>query len=196
MLFCRSDHRIVSAARKRMAAEDAGEGHPSTPQSSVAFYRFHGIFRAGRHVAASWRQQGRDRPLVDSQQLQCDEFGELAQDPLSAFRSPLPAILFVAGSVAVFPVTFCDSFCSITVKALLTSFSTTEKSVVNNDFFGLITTSAATPASGRDLRTASRKRRFMRLRCTAPPRARPTVNPTRRPWARVSSFPSNSGRAQ
>jgi hypothetical protein len=45
----------------------------------------------------------------------------------------------------------------------------------------LITTSAATPATGRDMRTASRKRRFIRLRSTAPPSARPTVNPIRSP---------------
>ncbi len=44
-----------------------------------------------------------------------------------------------------------------------------------------MTTSAAGPATGLVSRTASRKRRFIRLRCTAPPKARPTVNPTRNP---------------
>jgi hypothetical protein len=40
----------------------------------------------------------------------------------------------------------------------------------------LMTTSAFAPASGRVSRTASRKRRFIRLRCTAPPRAHSKSN--------------------
>ena len=73
------------------------------------------------------------------------------------------------------------SFFSMTTKAWRTSFSNASKLVVNSTFFGLITTSAPGPGRGRVRRTASRKRRFMRLRWTAPPRARPTVNPIRRP---------------
>src|SRR5712691_9031108 len=148
-------HRIIAAARERMTAEDANKGHPSAAQSAIALDGFHGIFGAGRHVAASRRKQGRDRPLVSPQQLQYDEFGELVQDRLPASGFRLPAILFVAGSVGVLPVMFCASFCSITAKAWLSSFSTAEKSVVSNDFFGLITTSAATTECGREKRTAS-----------------------------------------
>ena len=74
----------------------------------------------------------------------------------------------------------------MTTKARRTSFSTASKSLVSNDFFGLMTMSALTSAGGRDNRTASRSRRFMRLRSTAPPRARPTVNPTRSPRAGVA----------
>jgi len=74
-----------------------------------------------------------------------------------------------------------DSFLSMTTKAWRTSFNSASKPVVKSTFFGLITTSAPWPGTGRVRRTASRKRRFMRLRWTAPPSARPTVNPTRRP---------------
>src|SRR5208283_79361 len=138
-----------------MTAEDAGESHPSAAQDAEALNGLHGIFGAGRHVAAGRREQGRDGPFVSPQQLQRDEFGEVAQERLPASGFRLPAILFVAVSPGAFSDGACDSFCSITAKALVTSFRTAAKSVVSNDFFGLMTTSAATPGCGRDMRTAS-----------------------------------------
>jgi hypothetical protein len=185
---CTLDDRVVAGAGEGMTAEDAGERHPSTAQGAEALDGLHGIFGAGRHEAAGWRKQGRDGPLVGSQQLQRDEFGEGAQEWLPAFGLRASAFSLVALSEFVFP----DSFCSITAKARVTSFTTAAKSVVSNDFLGLMTTSAATPVVGRVMRTASRRRRFMRLRWTAPPRARPTVNPMRRPAFGVS----DSGRGQ
>src|SRR5580658_10017207 len=62
-----------------MTAEDADEGHASAAQSAVALDGLHGIFGTSRHVAAGWGQNGRDGPLVGPQQLQRDEFGEVAQ---------------------------------------------------------------------------------------------------------------------
>lgn len=169
-----------------MTAEDAGKGHPSAAQSAEALDGFHSVFGASRQVAAGRRKQGRDGPLVGSQQLQRYEFGNVLQDRPSGGACPersrrglrASALLFFAVSGSTFP----DNFCSITAKARVTSFSTAAKSVVSNDFLGLMTTSAATPAGGRVMRTASRKRRFVRFRWTAPPRARPTVKPMRRPW--------------
>ena len=206
MFFRRhSNHRIVTAACKRMAAQNADDSHPSATQSTVALDGLHGIFGAGRHVTASRRQHGRDRPFVGAQQLQHDEFGELVQDRLPVSGFGPPDLLFIAASAGVRSEDCCDSFCSMTAKALVTSFSTTEKSMASKDFFGLITTSAATPFGGLDRRTASRKRRFMRLRCTAPPRTRPTVNPMRSPcgagtparfFAHISALPFVSGRGQ
>src|SRR6202050_3695426 len=174
-----------------MTAEDAAHGHPSATQDAITLDGLHGIFGAGRHEAAGWWKQGRDRPLVSSQQLQRDEFGNVAQerpsDPrASGFGLPASALLFAAVSGSVLP----DSFCSITANARVTSLRTAAKSVVSNDFFGLMTTSAAIAVSGSVMRTASRKRRFMRLRWTAPPRARPTVNPTRRPGIRPEPGPA------
>src|SRR5271168_1338245 len=61
-----------------MTAEDAVEGQPSAAQCAVALDGLHGIFGAGRQVAAGWRKQGRDGPLVDPQQLQRVEFGDVA----------------------------------------------------------------------------------------------------------------------
>src|ERR1700733_1868134 len=45
-------HRVVAGAGERMTAEEAGEGHPSAAQGAVALDGLHGIFGAGRHVAA------------------------------------------------------------------------------------------------------------------------------------------------
>src|SRR5216683_1088736 len=90
----RHHHGVVTAAGKWMAAEDASEGHPSTTQSAIALDGFHGIFGASRYVAAGRRQHGRDGPLVGSQQLQRDEFGEIAH---GGYRALAPAILDCAG---------------------------------------------------------------------------------------------------
>lgn len=155
----------------------------------MASHRLHGIFGTGRHKAASRRKQRRDGPLVGPQHLQRDEFGDVAQRWLSGLGLQL-SILLLADFI--FSGCLAESFCSTTTKARLTSFTTAVKSLVSNDFFGLMTTSAEIPCTGRVMRTASRKRRFMRLRCTAPPSARPTVNPTRSPCgggvpARVSA---------
>jgi len=79
------------------------------------------------------------------------------------------------------PRGFSDDFWTITSNARLTSLSKSEKAIVRTDFFGLMTTSTAGLGIGRVKRTDSRKRRFIRLRSTAPPRARLTVNPTRIP---------------
>jgi len=164
-------------ATKGMTAQEASHGHPSAAHSTVAINRFHGVFRTGRHVAAGRRKHGRDGPLVSPQQLQNYEFGALHQSRLPPSGSGDPAFVFVAAGV------FPDNFCSITAKPRLTSLTTSAKSAFSSDFLGLITTSAPTPAHERvpARRTASRKRRFMRLRSTAPPKARPTVNPTREP---------------
>jgi hypothetical protein len=166
--------------RKRMTAHQPPQSHQPSPCRAIPFHSLHRIFRAGRNVAACRRKHRRDSPLVPSQQLQSGALGNLAHRiqsralRLGEFRSNPAADLS-----PILPA----SFCSITRKARLTSFTTSAKSAVNSDFFGLITTSALAPASGRVSRTASRKRRFIRLRSTAPPSPRPTVNPMRSPEA-------------
>jgi hypothetical protein len=77
--------------------------------------------------------------------------------------------------------TFGAAFCVITSKARRISCCSPAKSAVSSDFFGLITTSTNGGTSGQQLRTDSRKRRFIRFRSTAPPRARLTVKPMRIP---------------
>jgi len=182
--------RIVAAARQWMAPQQASHSHESSTEHSKALNRFHGVFRAGGNVATGRRKQGRDRPLVGPQQLQRDEFGELAhtfQVQGRCLRASSCVLSGLDGEAASCPA----SFCSMTTKARRTSFSSTAKSAVSADFLGLMTTSASTVTGGRDSRTASRNRRRMRLRCTAPPKARLTVKPTRTPrtpaasgWAR------------
>ena len=72
-------YRIVAGASEGMTAEDAGKNHPSAAQGAVTLDGLHCIFGAGRHEAAGRREQGRNGPLVGSQQLQRDEFGDVAQ---------------------------------------------------------------------------------------------------------------------
>jgi len=171
----RPKHRIMSAARKRMAAQQSKQRHPTAPQNSVSLHCLDRIFRAGGNVPAGRREQRRDGPLVGLQQLERREFCNVSHSysiPGRGFRLPELASSEDAGG---------RSFCSTTVKARRISSSTAWKSAVTSDFFGFITTSASTFDGGCESRTASRKRRFMRLRSTAPPSARLTVNPTRSP---------------
>jgi hypothetical protein len=63
-----------------------------------------------------------------------------------------------------------------------TSTDKAANSTASTDFLGLITTSTrARSSNSTRLRTASRIRRLIRFRWTAPPNARPTVMPTRGP---------------
>jgi hypothetical protein len=207
-------HRIVSAARQRMTAQQPHQSHQPTAQRSIPLNCLRRIFRAGRNVAARRRNHRRDRPLVASQQPQHNEFGNLAHSRFRAaqrFSAAIKSLYDCKGFSPLglsrelrsgAPATLPATFCSITTKARLSSFTIAVKSTVSNDFFGLITiststTSAFAPAGVSVSRTASRKRRFIRLRCTAPPRARPTVNPIRGPDA-TGAFapPPPSGRCQ
>ena len=70
--------------------------------------------------------------------------------------------------------------CSASFKPRDTSLSSWSNGIVSTLFRGLKTTSTG-PSHGGECRTASRMRRLMRLRSTAPPSTLPTVNPTRGP---------------
>jgi hypothetical protein len=192
----RLHNRIVSSANEWVAAQHACAGFQAATNHSVALDRFHGVLGTGGHVAARWGKHRRDRPLVGSEQLQNREFGELAQIQAS-LRDAVLFLLLVSGAgsagllsdaptgrlepLSLLAAGCVVTFCSTTVSARRTSSHTVSKSVVSNDFLGLMTTSTFNFVGGCERRTASRRRRFIRLRCTAPPRARPTVNPTRRP---------------
>ena len=83
------------------------------------------------------------------------------------FYSRLQASGFWLGySVARY---WLPAFC-ITTNARRTSFSKLSNSTVSTIFFGLITTSTSGVVAGLQSLTASRKRRLIRLRCTAPPK--------------------------
>src|ERR1700693_2252740 len=168
--------RVITPRGKRVTTQKAQHGHQPSTYRTIAFDGLHRVFGAGRNIAAGRRKDRRDSPLISSQQVQHDDFSELVHIRHQALGCLLPEPRFKsAGDV------LSESFCSMTTKARLTSLTTVLKSTVSNAFFGLMTTSAFAPASGRVSRTASRKRRFIRLRCTAPPSARPTVNPLRGP---------------
>jgi hypothetical protein len=71
-------HRIVSTTDERMAAQDAVEGHPGTAKRAVALDCLHRVLGAGGNVTARGRQHRRDHPFIASQELERDEFGNLA----------------------------------------------------------------------------------------------------------------------
>src|SRR6202158_4235060 len=136
-----------------MAPQYAPSCHRPPAPRPIPLHRFHRILRTRRYVAARRRKRWRNPPFVKSQQPE--------RERLHFY--------------------FSTSLLAITSRARPTSSSTTENSSVSTDFFGLITTSTA-PASfstERRSRTASRSRRLIRFRSTAPPSTRPTVNPTR-----------------
>src|ERR1700674_1775116 len=187
-------HRIVSPMRKRMTSQHPPQSHQASAHRATPLHSFHRVFRAGGNVTARWREKRRDNPLITSQQLKRNEFCYLAHlIQLRALRLPESR----SNPPADFSPVLFMSFCSMTTKARLTSFSTSAKSTVHSHLFALITTSAFTPLAGRVSRTASRKRRFIRLRCTAPPSARPTVNPMGSPEPVGSAdFATGSARCQ
>lgn len=97
-------HRIISPTREWMTPQQPHQSHPSTPHRPVAFHGLHRILRTSRHKPASRRKQRRDRPLVSPQQLQHNEFGELAHEfgfrlPASGYRSAVQEPLLQRASV-------------------------------------------------------------------------------------------------
>src|SRR5580765_2228854 len=168
------DYRIVAAMSERVASQKARSCLQPSAEYSEALNGFHCVFRARGCVTARRGKHGRNSPLVGLQHLDRSALWDATHERRPAF--PFSCVTESARSPVLPP-----SFFSITTKAWRTSFSNASNSTVKTAFFGLITTSAFGPGRGRLRRTASRRRRFMRFRCTAPPKARPTVNPTRSP---------------
>ncbi len=71
-------HRIVTTADQWMTAQDAAKRHPPSAQYAIAIDGFQSVFGAGRNIPARWGKQGRNSPLVGSQQAQRNKFGKLA----------------------------------------------------------------------------------------------------------------------
>src|SRR5580692_8400858 len=140
-----------------MASQNSPSRHRSATKGAKPFHCFHGVFRTRRYIATRRRKHGRNPSLINLQQPE--------RERLHFY--------------------FSVSFFAIVSSARPTSSSTTENSNVSTDFFGLITTSTehAPRSTERRNRTASRRRRLIRFRCTAPPSTRPTVNPTRAPFS-------------
>ena len=70
-------HRVIAAAAERVTAQQPRQSLQSTTQDAITFHRFRRVFRTSGNIAACRWQQRRNRPLVASQHLQHDEFGEL-----------------------------------------------------------------------------------------------------------------------
>ena len=134
---------------------------PAAAQRAVALDGFHRVLRAGRHKAAGVRQHRRDESLVHPQ----------ARIAAACFISPRSATRARCAASRKPRRYFADSV--------------RRNGKVSTLFRGLNTTSTGPSQAGGDSRTASRMRRLMRLRSTAPPSTLPTVNPTRGPPAGV-----------
>src|ERR1700757_2110260 len=64
--FHRFGNRVVAAAAPGMAARKARQGEPGAADQAMSLQGFHGIGGAAWVIAASGRQQGRNRHLVDA----------------------------------------------------------------------------------------------------------------------------------
>jgi len=153
-------HRIVARTGKGVTAQQPRDRKASPAPGAMELDCFQGIFRAGGNEPAGVRQHRRNPPLVTAQ-------GEL--DGCLHFRFPL------AGCPS------CASRARWTANCnpRATSCATPANGRSRTDLRGLNITSTGPSCAGHELRTASRMRRLMRLRSTAPPRILPTVNPTR-----------------
>src|SRR5581483_6452085 len=160
--LAQSLNRIVAAPCQRMAAQQPPHAFDPAVYSAVALHGLQGVLRAGWHIAAGWQKHRRQQPLIEPDALQQHSFHEC----------------FPAGWARV--LGFC-SFCLMARNACCTSLWITENSACAAERLGLITTSTGKFKALRLKRAASRRRRFRRLRWTAPPSARPTVNPIRGP---------------
>jgi len=135
-----------------MAAQQPRGRQQASANNAVALDGLNRILRAGGNEAAGMRQHGRDNSLITPQY-------ELHR--LLHFCSPVRAR------------------CAASRRARVTSFTNSAKGILPTLFRGLNTTSMGPSQAWADNRTASRIRRLMRLRSTAPPSTLPTVNPTR-----------------
>jgi hypothetical protein len=61
-----------------MTSQQPHQSHPPAAQRAIPFHRFHRILRAGRNKPTRRRKHRRNRPLISAQQLQHNEFGDLA----------------------------------------------------------------------------------------------------------------------
>jgi hypothetical protein len=136
-----------------MTAQQPPSRQQTSTHCAVTLDGFHRIFRTSRHEATRMRQHRRDQPLVGPQ---C----ELDQRPhLSASAT--------------------RARCAARRRARATSPKSSAKGAVKTLLRGLKTMSTGPSQAAGDSRTASRIRRLIRLRATAPPSTLPTVNPTR-----------------
>ncbi len=163
--LCRN--RIESARMKRMAPEQTAHSHQRSAQCSMFGNRNRRIFRTARLEAARALRSGqsmdrrRDRSLIESERCAptcCSQLRPRRTVRIH-FAAPAP------------PATL--------EKMRATSRSRRANSISITVRRGCSTTSTRGGSSLKWRRTASLIRRRIRLRSTAPPKARPAVNPTR-----------------
>ena len=73
-------HRIMPTPRQRMTPQHPPRRHPSSAQRAKTLHRLHRIFRTSRHIPASRRKHGRNRPLVPPQHYQHNVLSKFAHE--------------------------------------------------------------------------------------------------------------------
>lgn len=156
-----------------MTATDPPHRQPSPPQRAVLIYGFQGIRRAGGVVSAIPSQERRYEYLISADEL---------QEP--------PREVIGAGGPRRAQTSSSTSGRSGRIACLThPTISSKAASATSGD----ATTTYAVPSASSTRARASRKRRFARLRTTAPPTLRPATTPTRGgpppPLAETTSTP-------
>ena len=132
----------------------------------MALYRLHRILRAGWHEAAGVRQHGRNPSFVQPQ-------------------SELHCLFHLASSFR-----YSRALCGQPQASRATSFTSSQERHRRISLTPELNTISTGPShAATESLTASRIRRLMRLRSTAPPSTLPTVKPSPGPGDRLISTP-------
>jgi len=70
-----------------MAAQQAIDPQPETTDNTVLLHSLVGVLGTGGDKATTWREHGRDNPLIETNQSQNDKLGDLHADSFSATNS-------------------------------------------------------------------------------------------------------------
>ncbi len=160
-----------------VASAHAARGKPRAFQSPIAPQCLDCIGGAGRRIAAGWRKNER-RPPLPGLRDQDESAGDHAASPPPPVRpAPVEAGLFLDRSPGAGRP---DVEFGILRSALRNSSRSSEKSRSTPPARPInIWSEPSNPPSGSSSRASARKRRFMRLRTTAPPIFLVTVMPMR-----------------
>jgi len=160
---------IETSFMKRVAFRQTLHPHPEPARRSMGFHGFDHVLRAGGMKTAPRRQQRRDPSLIDTQS---------AENKCPNHRCDCSG---------------WDPHLAITFKS---ARSTSAKLATVAARRGLTTISQPAARLVRCNRKASRSRRLIRLRTTAPPSARVAVTPSREPGGGSRSPDSAPARAR
>lgn len=184
----RGRHGVIPAGRPWIAAKKAPQSQTAAAQDAVGEHGVNGVLGTGGREAAGWRQDGRDRPLVQTYRKNGhapQKRGHHAGAPTG--RNALPHVLPPgAGSI---PALCADIVSPCRDKATLRTSSIrgrssrlAKSSVTRSGLSWRLGTTTKSVAGGNSAwcnRKNSRSTRFTRFRRTAQPTFLVTAMPTR-----------------